>query len=80
MVRKDLNFLVDSELSNEKCSVIVTENAAIVAIYMELQTKVDGKRIEKDITPELEHLRRIVEKFKNMKLFVLTDSNAKYTA
>lgn len=80
LIRKDMKFLIDRELSTVNCAVIVTKEIALVAYYMEPAVTIDGKRTEKEIGPDLKHLKKIIEKYNDRKLFALTDANAKHTA
>ena len=41
---------------------------------------IEGKRGEKEIGLDLNHLKIIIDKYNDRKLFVLTDAKAKHTA
>jgi len=80
LVKKNLNFIVDDELSDELFVIVTIKNLTIVACYMEPSVTKDGLKTIKDIKIELNKLSRIVEKYSNNKLIILTDSNSKHTS
>lgn len=79
MIRKEYNYLVEREYTNELCVVIIVNNIVIVSYYCEPQTKEQDKRIDKNIEIDLQHLQLITNKHNNKKMIILLDSNAKHT-
>ena len=79
LIRNDIGFLVDNEITTENCTVAMIENIVIISYYFEPQIKIENKRVEKDIQIDLNHLKHIIDKFSDKRIIIMSDSNAKHT-
>jgi hypothetical protein len=80
MIKKNIEHLVDRETSSENITAVMVKNIIIIACYCEPQIKINDKRTAKDINIELNQIKRIIDKYNDKKILILTDSNAWHTA
>ena len=80
LIRKGIDFIFDRELSTENFVVtLVNNNQVIITGYFEPSVITrESKRVEKNITNDLQILQKIIDRYNGHPIIILCDSNAKH--